>query len=128
MAHVSLRVELGDQARIGPGKIRLLELIGEHGSISAAGRAMGMSYRRAWLLVDSLNACFKESVVESSPGGSGGGGARLTGFGRKLIARFRRIESKAAAAAAADLAALARARNNGSKRARPALASGAKSR
>ena len=119
MARVSLRVEFGDQARIGPGKIRLLELIGEHGSISAAGRAMGMSYRRAWLLVDSMNACFTDPVVESSPGGSGGGGARLTGFGHKLIARFRRIESKAAVAAAADLAALARARRGGAKRARP---------
>ena len=130
MARVSLRIELGDQARIGPGKIRLLELIGEHGSISAAGRAMGMSYRRAWLLVDSLNACFTDPVVESSPGGSGGGGARLTGFGRKLIARFRRIESKAAAAAAADLATLARAQRGGAKRAasKRAGAAGAKPR
>ena len=80
---------------------------------------MGMSYRRAWLLVDSMNACFTEPVVESSPGGSGGGGARLTGFGRGLITRFRRIESKAALAAAADLAALARAQRGRAKRARP---------
>jgi molybdate transport system regulatory protein len=112
MARLSIRVELGEQARIGPGKIRLLELVGEHGSISAAGRAMGMSYRRAWLLIDSLNGCFRKPVVESSPGGSGGGGARLTRFGRALIERFRAIEAKAAAAASPQLAALARARRS----------------
>lgn len=115
MARLTLRVELGEEARVGPGKIRLLELIDRHGSISAAGRAMGMSYRRAWLLVDSLNACFKTRVVDSSPGGNGGGGARLTAFGRALIDRYRRIEAKAAAAARPDLAALARARRGGTK-------------
>lgn len=121
MARLTLRIELGEQARVGPGKIRLLELIDEHGSISAAGRAMAMSYRRAWLLVDSLNACFREPVVESKPGGSGGGGAQLTRFGRALIDRYRSIEAKASAAAAADLAALARARRSGAKarRAKP---------
>ena len=65
------------RTRLGPGKIRLLELIGERGSISAAGRGMGMSYRRAWLLVDDLNRCFKEPVVLTQLGGSGGGGGRI---------------------------------------------------
>lgn len=110
MAHLTLRVELGNDQAVGHGKIRLLELIGEHGSISAAGRAMGMSYRRAWLLIDSLNRSFKQSVVQSSPGGTGGGGAALTPFGRKLIAHFRRMEKAATTATAAELAALERAR------------------
>jgi molybdate transport system regulatory protein len=120
MAHLSLRVELGGSARIGPGKIRLLELIDERGSISAAGRAMQMSYRRAWLLVDDLNATFNLPVVQSSPGGAGGGGARLTKFGRTLIARFRAIEAKAAAATGAELAALGEARRPGARRPRRA--------
>src|SRR5262245_42180915 len=118
MARLSLRVELGGPARIGPGKIRLLELIEEHGSISAAGRAMQMSYRRAWLLVDDLNATFNSAVVQSQPGGTGGGGARLTRFGRGLVARFRSIEAKAAAATAAELAALGESRRSSAKRPR----------
>jgi len=111
MAHLTLRVELGNHEALGHGKIRLLELIGEHGSISAAGRAMGMSYRRAWLLIDSVNKCFKQAAVQSSPGGTGGGGASLTPFGRKLIQHFRKMETAAALAAAAELAALERARH-----------------
>lgn len=111
MAHLTLRIELGDHEAVGHGKIRLLELIGELGSISAAGRAMGMSYRRAWLLIDSVNKCFKQAAVHSSPGGTGGGGATLTPFGRTLIRHFRKMEKAAGAAAAAELAALERARN-----------------
>jgi molybdate transport system regulatory protein len=79
---------------------------------------MRMSYRRAWLLVDDLNGTFSSPVVESSPGGAGGGGARLTQFGRSLIARFRAIEAKATAAAASDLAILTEARRTNAKRAR----------
>ena len=120
MARLSLRVELGGPARIGPGKIRLLELIEQHGSISAAGRAMQMSYRRAWLLVDDLNTTFNSAVVQSSPGGAGGGGAHLTKFGRALIARFRSIEAKAEAATAAELAALGDARRSVARRSRRA--------
>src|SRR5919108_2663065 len=73
-----IRIDLPGGRRVGPGKIRLLELIDETGSISAAGRAMAMSYRRAWLLVESLNTSFRERVVDAQPGGRHGGGARLT--------------------------------------------------
>ena len=72
MSELSLRLEVGDAVRLGPGKMRLLELIAEHGSISAAGRAMGMSYRHAWLLVDSLNNAFREPVVLTRAGGKAG--------------------------------------------------------
>ena len=77
-ARLSIRIDLPGGRRVGPGKIRLLELIDETGSISAAGRAMAMSYRRAWLLVESLNTGFREPVVDAQPGGRHGGGARLT--------------------------------------------------
>jgi len=108
-AHLYLRVDFGEQGALGPGKTRLMELIAETGSISAAGRAMGMSYRRAWLLVDSLNSAFGEPLVAKQTGGSGGGGAVLTRFGRDVVARYRRIERRAAAAARKDLGALAAA-------------------
>ncbi|MGE0726303.1 MAG: winged helix-turn-helix domain-containing protein [Alphaproteobacteria bacterium] len=104
---LTLRVDFGAHGALGPGKIRLLELIGEQGSISAAGRAMGMSYRRAWLLVESLNQAFRAPVVASRHGGSGGGGAALTPAGRELVRRYRRLESAAEAAAASHLRALA---------------------
>jgi molybdate transport system regulatory protein len=102
-----LRIKFGDRAFIGPGKVRLLELIGELGSISAAGKAMGMSYRRAWLLADGLNGAFTSPLVVKQTGGSGGGGAVLTDLGREIIERYRRIESRAAESSAADLKALA---------------------
>lgn len=91
-ARLTVRIDFAGGRRVGPGKIRLLELIDETGSISAAGRAMAMSYRRAWLLVDSLNSCFREQVVDARSGGRRGGGARLTPFGRELIARYRAME------------------------------------
>ena len=84
-----------------------MELIAEHGSISAAGRAMGMSYRRAWLLVDSLNNAFKEPLVLRQTGGSNGGGADLTKLGRSVVERYRAIEAAATVEASADLRALA---------------------
>ncbi|OQP84767.1 transcriptional regulator [Rhizobium rhizosphaerae] len=90
--------------RLGHGKIRLLELIVETGSISAAGRAMDMSYRRAWLLVSALNAMFAQEVVSSQRGGRQGGGAALTPFGAELVARFRAMEARACEALAEDLA------------------------
>lgn len=109
---LTLRVDLGradaegvTQA-IGPGKVRLLELIDETGSISAAGRAMGMSYRQAWLLIDSMNQAFAEPVTETLRGGAKGGGAAITDFGRRLAALYRAMEKKAAGAVAEDLSAL----------------------
>ncbi|WP_088346847.1 MULTISPECIES: LysR family transcriptional regulator [Rhodomicrobium] len=102
-----LRVKFGERAFLGPGKIQLLELIEERGSISAAGKAMGMSYRRAWLLIDGLNAVFVSPLVVKQTGGSGGGGAMLTDLGREIVARYRRIEASAAAQSAADMKALA---------------------
>src|SRR5438128_6873234 len=97
-AELYLRVDFGEHGALGPGKTRLMELIAETGSISAAGRAMGMSYRRAWLLVDSLNAAFGEPLVAKQTGGSGGGGAVLTRLGREVVQRYRRIERRAASA------------------------------
>jgi molybdate transport system regulatory protein len=80
--------------------------ISRHGSITAAAREMGMSYRRAWLLVDAINRIFREPLVETQMGGTGGGGARLTPLGREVVGRYRAIQSAAVAAAAADLSAL----------------------
>ena len=89
-----LRLVFGDDAMLGPGKADLLRLIGETGSISAAGRRMGMSYRRAWSLVAELNGAFREPLVESARGGSGGGGAVLTDAGRSVLDLYRRLESR----------------------------------
>ena len=95
-------------ARIGPGKAKLLESIRDTGSISAAARDMGMSYKRAWVLLDSINRAFTEPVVTAAPGGAGGGGASLTPFGAEVLERYNRILDRAAANAVDDLAALAR--------------------
>jgi molybdate transport system regulatory protein len=100
---LTLRVDFGADRAIGPGKIRLLEAIHKTGSIAQAGRSLGMSYRRAWLLIDDLNRCFREAVVSKKPGGSRGGGAALTAFGRALIERYRSIETQATAAAERQL-------------------------
>jgi molybdate transport repressor ModE-like protein len=100
MTRLTLRIDFGASRAIGPGKIRLLELIAETGSISAAGRAMAMSYRRAWLLVDTLNQTFQSPVVETRGGGTGGGGASLTQFGVSLIEDYRTMEHDAHAAVA----------------------------
>jgi molybdate transport system regulatory protein len=105
-ARLSIRIDLAGACRVGPGKARLLELIDETGSISAAGRAMAMSYRRAWLLVESLNIAFRAPVVAAHPGGRRGGGARLTPFGRELLERYRAIERAAALAVGPHLAAI----------------------
>lgn len=93
-----LRVLLGEAIAIGPGKAQLLEQIEATGSISAAARAMGMSYRRAWLLVDTMNQCFHEPLVETAAGGKGGGGARVSPLGHEVLARYRAMERRAAAA------------------------------
>jgi molybdate transport system regulatory protein len=109
MAALIIRVNLDPEGRIGPGKIELLEKIAALGSISAAGRSMGMSYRRAWELVDELQRIFGRSVAARQTGGKRGGGATLTPFGIQLIARFRAIERAAFEAAQPDLDALQKA-------------------
>ena len=103
-----LRIVVGDDIAVGPGKIDLLEAIGSTGSITAAARALGMSYRRAWLLVDTMNRCFRAPVVEAEAGGQRGGGTRLTAAGHEVVRRYRRSEALAARAAAAELDALVR--------------------
>ncbi len=89
MSRLTVRIDFDEQRAIGPGKIKLLELIDRHGSISEAGRQMGMSYRRAWLLVDNLNRCFRAPVVTSQAGGQHGGGASLTEFGYAVVEHYR---------------------------------------
>ncbi len=100
---LTVRIDFGSDRALGPGKVRLLEAIHKTGSISQAGRSLGMSYRRAWLLVDDLNRCFRQPVVTTQPGGARGGGAALTRFGRELIKKYRSIELQAAAAAEKQL-------------------------
>jgi molybdate transport system regulatory protein len=101
-----LRVDLASGARIGPGKVALLEEIARSGSISAAGRALKMSYRRAWELVEDLNRHLGTPVLATAAGGAGGGGAQLTEAGVRLVAEYRALEAAAQAGAAAHLEAL----------------------
>ncbi|HEV3371026.1 MAG TPA: winged helix-turn-helix domain-containing protein [Xanthobacteraceae bacterium] len=118
---LTLRVDFGTDRAIGPGKVLLLEAIRDTGSISQAGRSLGMSYRRAWLLVDDMNRCFREPVVTAQPGGSQGGGAALTAFGEKVVQKYRAIETQATAAAKPqlhDLAASLRASRRGASKPR----------
>ena len=103
MARLRVSIVFESGARIGPGKAKLLESIRDTGSISAAARDMGMSYKRAWLLLDSINQAFTEPVVTAAPGGAGGGGATLTPFGADVLARYQRIHDHAAARADDDL-------------------------
>lgn len=102
-----LRIVLGDDIAVGPGKVDLLEAIGDAGSITAAARTLGMSYRRAWLLVDTMNRCFEAPVVTAEAGGASGGRTRLTPLGAEIVHRYRSMQANAASAAADDLAALA---------------------
>jgi molybdate transport system regulatory protein len=92
---LTLRVDFGSGRALGPGKVRLLEAIEKTGSISQAGKALGMSYRRAWLLVDDMNSCFRDAVISAQPGGAHGGGATLTAFGQHVVERYRAIETDA---------------------------------
>jgi molybdate transport system regulatory protein len=101
-----IRIVFGDGAVMGPGKADLLERIARCGSIAAAGREMGMSYKRAWELVGMLNGMFAGPLVDSARGGPGGGGATLTDLGREVLELYRRFEAEAAAGGAARLAAL----------------------
>ena len=93
----------GEAIALGPGKIDLLEAIAQTGSITAAAKRVGMSYRRAWLLVDTMNRCFREPVVASATGGAGGGGARVTAFGRRVLAAYRAMQARADRALDAEL-------------------------
>ena len=106
-----LRLYLAPDAMLGPGKAALLAGIDRTGSISAAGREMGMSYKRAWSLVETMNAMFEAPLVDSARGGPGGGGATLTETGQRVLALYRRIEADASAAAPSVAALKALLRN-----------------
>src|SRR6202158_3513916 len=105
MTRLTLRLDFDAVGSVGPGKIRLLEFVDETGSISAAGRAMNMSYRRAWLLIDELNRLLKRPLVDARPGGEAGGGAELPPFGKSVVRHYREMEIEAQAAAAVHLRA-----------------------
>jgi molybdate transport system regulatory protein len=109
---LNIRIDLAGGLRIGPGKIAVLEEIARSGSISAAGRALRMSYRRTWELVEDLNTGLGAPVVETAAGGSGGGGTVLTPAGKAVIERYRAIEMDTAVAARKHLLALNRFRAN----------------
>jgi molybdate transport system regulatory protein len=108
----NFRIYRGDEIALGPGKVELLRHIFETGSISEASRRMGMSYNRAWLLVRTMNRCFKEPLVSASRGGDRHGGAQLTGFGKQVLTLYQRLESKFLAATRQPVSQiLARLRN-----------------
>ena len=100
---LKIRILLGDLIAFGPGKADLLEAIQATGSISAAGRTLGMGYRRAWALVDTMNRCFLRPLVEAAPGGARGGGAQVTELGVEVLAAYRRLLAKALEAARPQL-------------------------
>jgi molybdate transport system regulatory protein len=104
--HAHIRLDFSGTCSIGPGKVGLLEGIERSGSLSAAARQLGMSYRRAWLLLHNTNEGFAEPVVELSVGGKDGGGTRLTDFGRQLVADYRRFEAAIDALAAEAFGAI----------------------
>jgi molybdate transport system regulatory protein len=101
-----IRIVFDDAEMIGPGKVELLERVDRCGSIAAAGREMGMSYKRAWQLIGMLNAMFMEPLVDSTRGGAGGGGAVLTDTGRKVLTLYRALETHAATAGSGELDAM----------------------
>jgi molybdate transport system regulatory protein len=92
---IKLQIYCGKEIAMGPGKADLLESIARDGSISAASRALGMSYRRAWLLVDTMNRCWSEPLVETGPGSPGRSGAHVTGFGASALAAYRVLQQQA---------------------------------
>jgi len=102
------RLYLNDSITVGPGKIDLLRKVDETHSISAAARALGMTYKHAWLLIDSLNQGFRRPVVESATGGRGGGGTTLTVLGKKLVEHYIALEVRLNSSAQAELDALLR--------------------
>ncbi len=104
-ATARLRILIGAAVALGPGKADLLEAVARTGSISAAARDMGMSYRRAWTLIEAMNRDFKKPLIETAAGGRGGGGAQVTDAGHEAIRRYRAMEDKASAAVSAEIAA-----------------------
>jgi len=115
---LTLRVLGRPAPAMGPGKAELIVRIGETGSISAAARSMGMSYRRAWQLVEALNRAFREPVITTAIGGTRGGGATVTVFGKRLVVLFHAMEDKASSAIAADLRRYTGYLRSGAKRRR----------
>lgn len=111
-----IRLFLGESDMFGPGKAALLDGIARSGSISAAGRELGMSYKRAWMLVEALNEMFREPLVASARGGAKGGGATLTDTGRQVLELYRQIEAASAEVNAERLAALKALRSDASDR------------
>ncbi len=108
MTRLTIRIDFGGRTAFGPGKARLLEAIAKTGSIRRAAAAMEMSYRQAWLLVQSVEETFGSAVVETARGGARGGGATLTALGQELLARYRAVETKASRAVRSDVAALSK--------------------
>jgi molybdate transport system regulatory protein len=104
--NIKIRIYHGDAVAIGPGKANLLEAILQSGSISAAARSLGMSYKRAWDLVDTMNRCFREPLIVTATGGTQGGGSQVTEFGRDVLLRYRELETKAAQSVLNELSAL----------------------
>ncbi|HKQ12259.1 MAG TPA: hypothetical protein VJT80_02430 [Steroidobacteraceae bacterium] len=113
---IRVRIDLSPDSALGPGKISLLEHIESSGSLSKAARELGMSYRRAWLLLDDINGMFNDPATTASVGGSGGGGARLTDLGREIVKAYREIEDAAEKAASARIAWLASCRRKATRR------------
>jgi molybdate transport system regulatory protein len=109
MVTLRVRIILDDDTLLGPGKVALLEAVAATGSISAAGRSLDMTFRRAWELIEQLNVAFHQPLVEGHSGGRAGGGAVLTPFGREVVQHYRAVEAKAQAAALPHLEALAAA-------------------
>jgi molybdate transport system regulatory protein len=108
LARLHLRIHLGPEVALGPGKADLLEGIEATGSIAAAGRQLGMSYKRAWVLVDTMNACFRTPLVAAAKGGRTGGGAALTPLGTQVLHAYRRMQERAARAVTKDVDQLRR--------------------
>jgi molybdate transport system regulatory protein len=105
---LSIRIDLASGARIGPGKVALLEAIQSTGSISAGARSLGMSYRRAWMLVEEINHALREPAVTAETGGRSGGGAALTPVGKRVVDLYRSIETQARTASGGEFRAIAR--------------------
>lgn len=107
MTRLTIRIDFDNGTALGPGKVRLLEQIGETGSIRKAAAGMKMSYRRAWLLLKALEESFGQPLVATARGGAKGGGARLTGLGDEVVVRYRSLEQGASEATRSDFSALA---------------------
>ena len=120
MTRLTIRIDFDDGTALGPGKVRLLELVAATGSIRKAAAGMKMSYRRAWLLLKALDDMFAEPLATTATGGKKGGGARLTSLGRSVVARYRAVERRAAGVAMRDLKFLVTALSSSKKRSPPA--------